>query len=165
MTSFSSDPARTDVRAINAQMIERTLGQDPQPLVEGGYAVRVLETRGRASGRTRQTPLGVIRAGGVSYLVAPNANRDWVANLDVTPDCALRTSEGTQPQRAARVAGEEAVGAISTYLAVLRVPWALRAFPVGPDADAAEIAAHLDVMAVFRLDARDSTDDGAGEPA
>ena len=156
MTRFSSGPSRDQIRALNVQMVEKTLGQDAQPLVEGGFAVQVLESRGRVSGRIRQTPLGVITAGGVSYLISPDATRDWVTNLDVTPDCALRTADGSRPQRAIRVAGAEAVTAISTYLAVLRVPFALRAFPVQPGAEPAEIEAKLDVMAVFRLEPRES---------
>jgi len=34
----------------------------------------------------------------------------------------------------------------------MRAPWALRAFPVGPDAGLAEIVDHLHTIAVYRLD-------------
>ncbi|WP_162834364.1 hypothetical protein [Amycolatopsis circi] len=45
----------------------------------------------------------------------------------------------------------DAVPVISAYLAAVQAPWALAAFPVGPDSSAAEIAAQLDSMAVLRL--------------
>jgi hypothetical protein len=48
---------------------------------------------------------------------------------------------------------------VRTYLRAMTQPWALGAFPVGPDASLDEISAHLAEMAVLRLE---PSDDGAG---
>lgn len=145
-------PSRAEIRAINARMVELFLGQDLEPLVEGHYAVRVLESSGRVTGRATRIPLGVTQVGGRHYLVSPDPRRDWVRNLTAEPRCALVSRAGLQPRIAGPVAGDEAVTVIATYLSTVRMPWALRAFPVAPDAPREEIAAHLDTIAVFRLD-------------
>ena len=145
-------PSRAEIRAINTRMVEQFLGKDPEPLVEGHYAVRVLESSGRVTGRATRTPLGVTQVAGRHYLVSPDPSRDWVRNLAAEPRCALVSRDGLQPRIANPVAGEEAVTVIATYLSTVRVPWALQAFPVAPDAPREEIAAHLDTIAVFRLD-------------
>ncbi|MET9262200.1 nitroreductase family deazaflavin-dependent oxidoreductase [Amycolatopsis sp. NPDC004079] len=138
---------------VNAEMVRKLLDADPQPIPDGGYGLRVLETTGRRSGRTRQTPLGVLRLGGDRYLVSPDANRDWVRNLAAVPACRVRGGDNSERVRAQPVNGAEAVSVIAAYLAAVRAPWALAAFPVGPDSSADEIAAHLDSLAVFRLEA------------
>ena len=148
-------PSRDEVRAINARMVEQFLAQDPQPLTDGHHAVRVLETRGRVTGQAKRTPLGLTQVDSVHYLVSPDRGRDWVRNLSAEPRCALVVKNGPHPRIARSVTGDEAVTAIATYLATMRVPWALRAFPVAPDAPHEEIAAHLDTIAVFRLDPAD----------
>lgn len=146
MARKSSEFAR-----VNTEMARKLLAADPEPIPEGGYGLRVLETTGRHSGQTRQTPLGVLLLHGTRYLVSPDANRDWVRNLAATPACRLRAGDSTENVRALPIGGDEAVSVISAYLAAVQAPWALAAFPVGPGASADEIAAHLGSLAVFRL--------------
>ncbi|MGW7532298.1 nitroreductase family deazaflavin-dependent oxidoreductase [Amycolatopsis sp. NPDC054798] len=141
----------SEVAEINAEMVRKLLDTDPGPLPEGGYGLRVLETTGRRSGRTRQTPLGVLLLHGDRYLVSPDANRDWVRNLRANPACRVRAGSVEESVHARPADGAEAVPVISAYLAAVQAPWALAAFPVGPDAAETEIAAHLDTLAVFRL--------------
>ncbi|MGV9293183.1 nitroreductase family deazaflavin-dependent oxidoreductase [Amycolatopsis sp. NPDC003676] len=141
---------------VNAEMVRKLLAADPRPVPDGGYGLRVLETTGRRSGRIRQTPLGVLRLGGGRYLVSPDANRDWVRNLAAAPACRVRAGDHSESVRAQPVNGDEAVSVISAYLAAVQAPWALAAFPVGPGASAAEIAEHLDSIAVFRLETSDA---------
>jgi deazaflavin-dependent oxidoreductase (nitroreductase family) len=43
--------------------------------------VWVLRTRGRRTGRVRQTPVIPVRLEGAEYLVAPRGRTDWMANL------------------------------------------------------------------------------------
>lgn len=140
------------IREINAGMVGRLLGEPPQPLTPGGYALRVLESTGRTSGEPRRTPIGVVQLGDASYLVSPDPVRDWVRNLDRHPGCAVLAGDERQARRAVRAAGDEAAGVVAAYLSAVTVPWALSAFPVAAGASRAEITAHLDEMAVFRLD-------------
>ncbi|MFE3173830.1 nitroreductase family deazaflavin-dependent oxidoreductase [Amycolatopsis sp. NPDC059090] len=146
----------SELSQVNAEMARKLLDADPRPVPDGGYGLRVLETTGRRSGRTRQTPLGVLRLGSDRYLVSPDANRDWVRNLVAVTACRVLAGDISESVRAQPVHGAEAVSVISAYLAAVQAPWALAAFPVGPGASAAEIAEHLDSLAVFRLETGDA---------
>ena len=42
---------------------------------------RVLEVRGRTSGRPRRTPVNLLRLEGEQYLVSPRGHTQWVRNL------------------------------------------------------------------------------------
>ena len=139
-----------DLAAMNAGMTQRLLSTPPQPYVDGSHALRVVHTVGRRSGQRRSTPLGVLQLDGRRYLVSPVRARDWCRNLDADP--AVVIDPGDEHHRAVPVAGDEAARAVAAYLAATTTPWALTAFPVAPDADVAEIVAHLDAMAVYRLD-------------
>lgn len=143
---------RTEIAAMNASMTERVLGMPAAPVPDKGYALRVLRTRGRRSGEPRTSPLGVIGHEGAEYVVSPNGTRDWVRNLRGGAECALVANGETSERRAVAPAPEEAAGAVVTYLRALDQPFALQAFPVSADASPEEVAAHLDTIAVFRLD-------------
>jgi deazaflavin-dependent oxidoreductase (nitroreductase family) len=141
-----------DLVAMNATMSRKILAEPAQPLVENGYALRVVHTTGRRSGERRSTPLGVVQIDARLYLVSPDRGRAWVRNLDADPACTL--APGGDGRIAVPAPPEEAAPAISAYLKAMQVPWALRAFPVGPEAGLEEITAHLDTIAVYRLDPR-----------
>lgn len=141
-----------DLVAMNATMSRKILDEPAQPLIEGGYALRVLHTTGRRSGERRTTPLGVVQIDGELHLISPDRGRAWVRNLEADPACEL--APGDDPRTAVAAPPETAAPAISAYLRAMRVPWALRAFPVTPEAGIEEITAHLHSIAVFRLDPR-----------
>ncbi|WP_224403166.1 nitroreductase family deazaflavin-dependent oxidoreductase [Pseudonocardia sp. ICBG1034] len=143
---------RTEIAATNASMTARVLQMPPTPVPDGGYALRVLRTRGRRSGEPRDTPIGVVGHGGAGYLVSPTGGRDWVRNLRATPECAIRSGTGDEPHRAVEPGRAEAAAVVVGYLRALDVPWALSAFPVPADATEEQVAEHLDTIAVFRLD-------------
>ena len=111
--------------------------------------MRVVRTTGRRSGQQRSTPLGVVQVEGGLYLVSPKPGRDWVRNLESHPHLVLDSGEDSRTAVAAEPA--QATPAVSAYLRSMRAPWALRAFPVGPDAGLAEIIDHLDIIAVTGL--------------
>ncbi|WP_410586574.1 nitroreductase family deazaflavin-dependent oxidoreductase [Amycolatopsis sp. lyj-23] len=144
-----------DVRAMNAEMAAKLIEAPAEPPPEGGYALRVVETRGRRSGEPRRVPLAVVARDGGQYLVSPVRDRDWVENLLATPGCALLSGGRREDRRADEIGGEEAAAVVATYLAAMSVPWAIRAFPVPQDAGAGQILEHLPGMAVFRLSAAD----------
>lgn len=143
---------RTEIAATNASMTARVLQMPATPVPDGGYALRVLRTRGRRSGEPRDTPIGVVGHGGAGYLVSPTGGRDWVRNLRATPECAIRSATGDEPHRAVEPGRAEAAAAVVGYLRALDVPWALSAFPVPAGATEEQVAEHLDTIAVFRLD-------------
>lgn len=136
---------------LNARMTAQILDDAAQPLNDNGYALRVVETRGRVSGRAHQTPLGVTQVDDRLYLVCPDRRRDWVQNLLAHGECSLLAGGGRDRLAAAATSGKEAADVVSTYLNAVKAPWALSAFPVAPGTSSAEIMAHLDVLAVFRL--------------
>ncbi|WP_086680455.1 nitroreductase/quinone reductase family protein [Amycolatopsis pretoriensis] len=141
-----------DVRAMNAEMTAKLIDAPGEAPPEGGYALRVVETRGRSSGEPRRVPLAVVARDGGHYLVSPVRDRDWVANLLEATECALLAAGERQEFRAGTVGGDEAANVVATYLAAMSVPWAVKAFPVPQDATPAQILEHLDGMAVFRLE-------------
>ncbi|MGW4528719.1 nitroreductase/quinone reductase family protein [Amycolatopsis sp. NPDC004378] len=140
-----------DVRAINTDMVIKLLAKPGEPMTDGGYALRVLETRGRNSGLIRRIPLAVVQRETRWYLVSPVRTRDWVVNLLADPACAVLDGVTRVERRAQAVEGLEAAGAVAQYLRSMKVPWAIQAFPVTQDADETEIARHVPEMAVFEL--------------
>ena len=136
---------------MNTTMTDKILAEPTHPYREGGYALRVVRTTGRRSGQRRSTPLGVVQVDGDLYLISPDRGRDWVRNLEKDPHLVL--DPGGEPRTAVAAKPAQAAPAVSAYLRSMRVPWALRAFPVGPEAGLAEITEHLATIAVYRLDA------------
>ncbi|QKV73897.1 nitroreductase/quinone reductase family protein [Amycolatopsis sp. Hca4] len=140
-----------DARAINAQMVAKLLATSGEPVPEGGYALRVIETRGRDSGAARRVPLAVVQREDRWYLVSPDRSRDWVRNLLETPACAV-VEESTRLERHAEPADAiRAAAVVAQYLRSMTVPWAIEAFAVAQDATEEQIAPHLPGMAVFEL--------------
>lgn len=136
---------------MNAEMTAKLIDAPAEAPPEGGYALRVVETRGRRTGEPRRVPLAVVARGGRHYLVSPVRDRDWVENLLATPECALLSDGRREDRRADEIGGEEAAAVVAAYLATMSVPWAIRAFPVPQDATPEQILEHLPGMAVFRL--------------
>lgn len=99
----------------------------------------------------RRTPIAVVRSAGRSYLVSPDLSRDWVRNLAAQPRCTVLNRDESVTARAEPAEPDEAIHVIRTYLRSMTVPWALKAFPISPDAGDAEIAAHVATIAVLRL--------------
>lgn len=133
-------------------MVSGLLSSPPAELVEGSYALRVLQTVGCRSGRPRRTPVGVLRRDGCSYLVCPERSRDWAQNLLADPSCVVEAGSAQDRHWAVAVGGAEAVESISAYLTVVDAPWALAAFGLGENPGREQIAAALPRMAVFRLE-------------
>lgn len=144
-----------DLVALNASMSTRILAEPATPYAEGAYVLRVVHTTGRRSGQRRTVPLGVVQLDGLHYLVSPDRNRAWVRNLDADPACTLATADSTEERTAVPAPPAVAAPVVSMYLQAMRdIPWAMRAFPVSPDASLDEITAHLGAIAVLRLDPR-----------
>lgn len=142
----------TDLHAMNEAMVTRLLSEPAVPVPEGGYALRVLETTGRATGRAVWTPLGVLRLHGIDYVVTPDRTRDWARNLRRTPACAAMAGQTRTEARATPVDGDRAAEVVRGYLAVVAAPWALAAFGLPADPTLDDIRPELARIGVFRLD-------------
>jgi deazaflavin-dependent oxidoreductase (nitroreductase family) len=138
------------IRELNQTMVGRLRGGPPMPLVAGTYEVRVVRTRGRASGEDRPVPLAVVHHGDRRYLVAPDANRDWVANLDAQPSGGIEAGGEVEQVEATRLRGRAAAEVAAAYHEAATGP-ARAAFPFGDGATLDEVEAVLDRMAVFAL--------------
>jgi hypothetical protein len=138
------------IRELNRSMVGRLRGGDPMPLVADTYELRVVRTRGRASGEDRPVPLAVVHHGGHRYLVAPDANRDWVANLDAHAACRIEAGDDGEQVEATRIAGRPAAEVALAYHDAATGP-ARAAFPFGDGATLDDVEAVLDGMAVFAL--------------
>ena len=152
MTSGGAGADVARYREMNAMMVQRLRGAAPPPLAGGTYELRVLRTTGRASGQERLVPLAVVHHGGNRYLVAPDARRDWVANLDAHPRGGIEGGAGGDVEEigVARIDGRPAARVVAAYAAAATGP-ARAAFPFGDDAPIEEVEAVLDRMAVFEV--------------
>lgn len=140
-----------DVRAMNRSMVERLLAEPGTPPDEGGYTLRVVETRGRCTGEPRRTPLALVRHQGEDYLVTPDPHRDWARNLRATPAAVVRSGDGAVSVEAVPVGPDEGAPVVHAYLAAMTVPWAREAFPVGADDPLDTVREHMGSISVFRL--------------
>ena len=140
------------VREMNRSMVERVVAMPAEEPAEGGYALRVVQTRGRRSGEPRRTPVAIVRHGGRDHLVSPDLGRDWVRNLGEDPGATILSADEARSVTAVRVDADEGAPVVVAYLAAMTVPWAVSAFPVEPGAPVATVREHMDTIAVFRLD-------------
>ena len=136
---------------MNRSMVERLLAAPAEEPAEGGYALRVVQTRGRTSGEPRRTPLAVVRHDGRDHLVTPDPGRDWARNLLADPAATRLSADGAREVRAVRVGDGEGAPVVRAYLAAMTVPWARDAFPVGPDDPLETVLEHMAGIAVFAL--------------
>lgn len=80
------------------------------------WGSRVLQVRGRKSGEIRETPVNLLTVDGARYLVAPRGETQWVRNLRVAGEGALRLGRRTEPFRAIEVADADKVALLRAYL-------------------------------------------------
>ncbi|GAB3492934.1 nitroreductase family deazaflavin-dependent oxidoreductase [Flexivirga lutea] len=133
-------------------MVSRLLSAPETEVADGEHELRVLCTKGRRTGAEHLTPVGVLHLAGRLFLVCPDRRRDWPRNLGADGRCSLRSGAGEQRCEAREVTGDVAADVVAAYLSAVQVPWAVRAFGLGPSPDRASIVSALPRFAVFRLD-------------
>jgi deazaflavin-dependent oxidoreductase (nitroreductase family) len=113
---------------------------------------RVLEVKGRKSGRWRATPVNLLEVDGTRYLVAPRGNTQWVRNMRVAGGGRLRLGRKTENFKATEVTGAAAVPLLRAYLKKWK--WEVGIFfdGMGADASDAELLAIVPEHPAFRLD-------------
>ena len=110
-------------------------------LTRAGISVwgsRILEVRGRKSGKPHRTPVNVLTLDDSRYLVAPRGNTQWVRNLRVAGEGDLLVGQRRERFRATEVADDAKREILRAYLQ--RWKWEVGQFfggvgPESPDAD------------------------------
>ena len=123
-------------------------------LTRAGVSVwgsRVLEVKGRKSGEWRQTPVNLLRYGGVEYLVSPRGHTQWVRNLRVSGQGRLRVGRRVQPFGAVELADDEKPALLRAYLKRWKLEVGVFFDGVGPDSADEELRRIAPDHPVFRL--------------
>ena len=78
--------------------------------------MRVLEVRGRRTGRVHALPVDVLDERGALYLVAPRGYTHWVRNAEAAGEVTLRRGRRVERYRLRRLSRDEAPPIIKGYL-------------------------------------------------
>ncbi len=82
----------------------------------GPTYMRVLDVRGRKSGRVFSTPVNLLELGGVQYLVAPRGNTHWVRNARAAGGVRLRRGRSCFNYRIEEIPKQERPDVLKEYL-------------------------------------------------
>lgn len=123
-----------DVRPPNA--IERVFNSLIGALVRRGIGkpkMRVLEVRGRKSGKLYSLPVDLLELSGKLYLVAPRGETQWVRNAQSAGTVVLRRGSESAAYRLRTLSGPEKPLVVKAYLVEFQSE-VRRFFPLPPDA-------------------------------
>lgn len=108
-------------------------------LTRAGVSVagsRVLEVRGRSSGRWRRTPVNLLTFDGTDYLVSPRGQTQWARNIRVSGGGRLLLGQKVDEFSVEEVTGELRVKVLRAYLK--RWAWEVGAFFEGVSAKSSD---------------------------
>jgi deazaflavin-dependent oxidoreductase (nitroreductase family) len=111
---------------------------------------RLLEVRGRTTGRVHATPVNVLELRGRRYLVAGRGRTQWVRNAEVAGEVLLRKGRLRERYRLRAVTGEEKAEVLSEYLRRFERT-VQRYFPVRAGSSPSAFTNVLDRYPVFEL--------------
>lgn len=80
------------------------------------YGTRLLEVRGRKTGKTHSTVVNLLVLDGVRYLVSPRGETQWVRNLRVATEGTLRVGVRSESFTAVEVPDAEKLPIFREYL-------------------------------------------------
>ena len=136
-----------------ASAVERLFNRAFGFLVRMGLAppdYYLLEVRGRKSGRTRSTPVNVIRMGDRWFLVAPRGMTEWVRNVGVTRELRLKRGRSGRAFRIRSVPNTEKPEILRAYLDRFQST-VQRYFPIPVGSPVAHFAPLTERYPVFEL--------------
>jgi deazaflavin-dependent oxidoreductase (nitroreductase family) len=110
----------------------------------------LLQVRGRKSGRTRSTPVNVIRVRNRQFLVAPRGTTQWVRNVGETRELLLKRGRSRRRFRVWSVPNADKPEILRAYLDRFRTT-VQRYFPIPAGSSAAEFAPLAERYPVFEL--------------
>jgi deazaflavin-dependent oxidoreductase (nitroreductase family) len=111
--------AEEPARLVRPNRLERLFNAAVGALVALGVGpshMRVLEVRGRRSGRKVSLPVDLLSEGGALYLVAPRGRTQWVRNAEAQGEVSLRRGGRSQRYRLRRLADAEKPPILKAYL-------------------------------------------------
>jgi deazaflavin-dependent oxidoreductase (nitroreductase family) len=79
--------------------------------------MRVLEVRGRKSGKLYRLPVDLLPDGGKLFLVAPRGRAQWVRNAEASPTIVLRRGSKSEEYSLRALSGDEKNRILAAYLA------------------------------------------------
>jgi deazaflavin-dependent oxidoreductase (nitroreductase family) len=97
------------------------------------WGSRLLEVRGRKTGKPRRTPVNVLTLDGTRYLVAPRGHTQWVRNLREAGEGTLLLGRRRERFSGSEMPDEEKEPILRAYLR--RWKWEVGQFFGGVDAD------------------------------
>ncbi len=114
---------------------------------------RVLEVRGRKTGQARRVPVNPLELDGVTYLVAPRGETEWVRNVRAAGGrlTLIRGRRG-QAMTAVELPDDQKPELLRQYLVRWKFETGMFFDGVGPDSTEAELAAIAGRHPVFRLE-------------
>ena len=124
-------------------------------LIKTGAAAscaHILTVRGRAAGRLRPTPAGVLTAGQDRWLAGAYGPVNWTRNARAAGEVTLRRVRRSQRYAVSEPSARDAVPVLREYIKRIRV--ARTYFDATPDSPGDAIMAELPAHPVFRLTAR-----------
>lgn len=118
------------------------------------WGSRVLEVRGRKSGRWRSVPVNLLTVGGQDYLVSPRGDTQWVRNLRVAGEGRLGIGKRVTTFEADELPDDEKPRILRHYLT--RWHWEVGQFfqGVGTDASDEDLVAIAPNHPVFSITTR-----------
>ncbi|HVU60292.1 MAG TPA: nitroreductase family deazaflavin-dependent oxidoreductase [Mycobacteriales bacterium] len=115
------------------------------------WGSRVLEVRGRTTGEPRRTPVNLLTVDGVSYLVAPRGETQWVRNLRAAGDGVLLIGRRRQGFSAVELGEAERAPILRAYLKRWKAEVGVFFDGVSATSSDAELAAIAPKHPVFRI--------------
>jgi deazaflavin-dependent oxidoreductase (nitroreductase family) len=112
---------------------------------------RVLEVRGRSSGRPRRTPVNPLELDGERYLVAPRGETQWARNLRASGEGRLLEGRRSESFKAIEVPDEQKPAILRTYLKHWKFETGTFFDGVGPDSSEQELLDAAPKHPVFRI--------------
>jgi deazaflavin-dependent oxidoreductase (nitroreductase family) len=100
------------------------------------WGSRVLQVRGRKTGEIREVPVNLLTHDGQTYLVAPRGHTQWVRNLRVAHEGALRLGRRAEPFHADELTDDAKPEVLRAYLR--RWKMEVGVFFDGVDADSSD---------------------------
>lgn len=115
------------------------------------WGSRVLQVRGRTSGEIRENPVNLLHLDGADYLVAPRGVTQWVRNLRVAGEGALRLGRRVEPFTSVEVADADKEAILRAYLRRWKAEVGVFFDGVDADSSADELARIAPRHPVFRI--------------
>ena len=114
---MSTTPALPAFREPTA--VEKFLNRVMGSLVSLGLApshMRLLQVRGRKSGKLYSTPVDLLEINGKRYLVAPRGRTQWVRNAEAVGEITLKRGSDLRKFRLRTLSEEEKLPILKAYL-------------------------------------------------